>query len=138
MKKIIFILLMFVGLQASSQTIILQNIVFEFNGTISICADTIEHEDYSCQISESIDSTEASPEYTQFITLCRQLSGTMVTSFVCQCTAKQSFTDYQRIIVRNGVTQQWIYNVVMLTTDQQKVYNDFINKCKILLSENKN
>lgn len=121
---------MFVGLTANSQTI-LQNVISEFKGTVSICVDTTVHEDYSCQITQSIDSIAVCPEYNAFITLCKQLSGSnTITSFVLQCTSKQSFTPYQRIIVRSGMVNQWIYNIEMLTTAQQKVYNDFINKVK--------
>jgi hypothetical protein len=134
MKKLILISLMLIGLQASSQVII-QNVVSEFKGTISVCADTIQHEDYTCQISHEIDSVEVSPEYMLFVNMLNELSGHVTTSFVCQVDAKQLFylEPANRIIVRWSDNDQDIYRYATLTTAQQKIYNDFIAKVKTQL-----
>jgi hypothetical protein len=132
MKKILFTILLFTGLNASSQ-VILQNVVSEFKGTISVCADTIQHEDYTCQISQSIDSIEVTPEYVLFVDMCNELSGHVTTSFVCQVDANQLFylEPANRIIVRwNNSIEQDIYRYATLTTAQKKIYNDFIAKVK--------
>lgn len=130
MKKILFIVLMLIGLQASSQ-VILQNVVSEFKGVVNVCADTLTHEDYTCQISQSIDSTEVSPEYALFVDMCNELSGHVTTSFVCQLTVKQTFDkdNPKRVIIRWGMEQTIVsYNV--LTVAQKNVWDDFIEKVK--------
>jgi hypothetical protein len=132
MKKILFAILMLIGLQASSQ-VILQNVVLNFDGKISVCADTLAHEDYTCQISQSIDSVEVSPEYVLFVDMCNELSGHVTTSFVCQVDWNQLFylEPANRIIVRwNNSIDQDIYRYATLTNAQQKIYNDFIAKVK--------
>ena len=132
MKKLILIPFLFLAIIGRGQNIILQNVVSEFNSKISICADTIQHEDYTCQISQEIDSVEVSPEYVLFVDMCNELSGHVTTSFVCQVDAKQLFylEPANRIIVRWSDNEQDIYRYATLTTAQQKIYNDFITKVK--------
>ena len=128
MKKIFIVIMLIIAFKANSQTI--QSVSSDFNGKLNICADTIEHTDYSCQKMEKIDSLLLTPEYTNFLNMCKNLSGqNILTSFICQNTKKQSFTDYRRIIIKNDF-QQWIYNVELLPVAQQNIYNDFINKIK--------
>jgi hypothetical protein len=140
MKKIIIVILLLTGLQASSQ-VILQNVVSEFNGTVNICADTIEHEDYTCQISEEIDSIALCPEYTAFVKMCNSLTGNITTSFVCQLTVKQTLPPFicARIIIRykEQPLQSIIYYDDMSLVNKAK-FNDFVNKCKNQLYENSN
>ncbi len=131
MKKLILIPFLFLAIVGRGQNIILQNVVSEFKGSVSICADTTEHEDYGCQILQTIDSIAVCPEYTAFVSLCNTLTGHTTTSFVCQLTEKQTFdpTNPQRIIIRYKDAQK-IVNYDTLTITQKVIYNNFINKVK--------
>ena len=125
MKKLILIPFLFFALMANSQ--ILQNVSSQLNTKVSVCADTTEHEDYSCQISQEIDSTSLGVAYTDFLKMCDVLTGHKTTSFVCQLTEKQSFTPDKRIIIRWN-NEQMIVNYGDLSTANKTKFNTFIVK----------
>lgn len=126
MKKAFIILFILAAFTSNAQ--IIQNVITVFDGKVTSCVDTIEHSDYNCQINAKIDSIDVCPEYDAFITMCKQLDddGT-IARILCQNTVKQTFEpEYpQRIFVDSKM-----FRVANLTTAQQKIYNDFINKVK--------
>ena len=134
MKKIFLILFVLFAInlnaQDNSKQLIIQNVSTNFDSLVYVCYDTTVRIDYVCDIYAKIDSVKLIPQYDVFLDMCKQLSNsTVITNVTCQNTTKQTLTPYRRIIVRNGI-QQWIFNVELLTTDEQKVYNDFIEKIK--------
>lgn len=133
MKKIIFIISVFITSLSYSQTIQVISADFTIRNTIFVCYDTANRIEIGCDISKNVDSISIGIEYTNLLKLCNNLTGwDTLTAFALQLTPKQSFCDNSRLLVRNN-NFQLIFNIEQLSSAYRKIISDFIIKIKTII-----